>query len=71
MNFEDLVREIKTLSITQRRQLVLAIFDSMAETPASTSTHSTREIRAAVENLGKSDTPPDADDLRPAWTNRS
>lgn len=68
MTFEDMLREINTLSVEQRRQLVLAIFDSLTAAPASVSpTNNTREMLAAFEQLGKADTPADTDSLRSAW----
>jgi hypothetical protein len=73
MTLEALVQEIKALPIEQRKQLVMAIFDSLTEAPAAPAapTLGTRELRAAVEQLGKTDTPASDDELRPAWIKRS
>jgi hypothetical protein len=71
MTFEALVQEVKALSVEQRKQLVVAIFDSLTEAlPPAASTSSTREIRAAVEKVVSAETPKDGDDLRPAWIKR-
>jgi hypothetical protein len=71
MTLEALIQEIKALPVEQRKQLVVAIFDSLTEAPApAASTISTREIRAAVEKVVSKETPKDEDDLRPAWIKR-
>jgi hypothetical protein len=71
MTFEALVQEITALPIEQRKQLVIAIFDSLTEAPPeSISSHSAGEIRAAVEHMQKADTAQETDELRSAWITR-
>jgi hypothetical protein len=68
MTLEALVQEIKALPIEQRKQLVLAIFDSLTE-EAST-LHSVLEFRGVAEHLRDMDAQAYVNQLRAEWDER-
>lgn len=66
MTLEAIVQEIQTLPVEERKQLVMAILDSLTE-DRSVRTHSVVEFRGAGVHLRDMDAQEYVDRLRREW----
>lgn len=69
MTLETLVQEIKSLPVEQRKQLVMAILDSLTEEQA-TKRHSILEFRGIGAHLRDMDAQEHVNQLRHEWDDR-
>ena len=69
MTLENLVQEIQTLPVEQRKQLVMAILDSLTD-PQPSKTHSVLEFRGVGAHLRDMDAQEYVNELRREWDER-
>jgi hypothetical protein len=69
MTLEAIVQEIRLLPIEQRKQLVMAILDTLTEEP-TVKTHSVLEFRGVGAHLRDMDAQEYVNQLRSEWDDR-
>jgi hypothetical protein len=71
MTLEDIKREVRSLSVNQRKQLIAFLVDSLTESDSDDKTHSIFEFEGIAAHLADHEDPQQhVDRLRAEWDDR-